>query len=87
MPVVIKGADRRTKSEVQFGDPDEMTKYYQTTMNDHFRSNDAHKPPAANLDNYKSCIPLDYYSKNMLFHIFLLFAVFKFYMYDRLFSS
>ena len=65
MPVVIKGADRRTKSEVQFGDPDEMTKYYQTTMNDHFRSNDAHKPPAANLDNYKSCIPLDYYSKNM----------------------
>lgn len=61
-PEVVSGADKRTKSNVEFGDPDQMKQFYETTTGSTYQPNDLPKPYQRSNIN-KSSIPTDFYGK------------------------
>ncbi|CAH1797265.1 unnamed protein product [Owenia fusiformis] len=61
-PKIVSGANKRTSSNVWFGEPTHNDLYYQTTMNDKYTPK--YKAPYKShrdTDHSKSSIPLDYY--------------------------
>ena len=64
-PEIISGANRRTRSNVWFGDPDLGNKYYDVTTDMTYRPCDLpdRKNPRSDL-NTKSSVPTNYYGEN-----------------------
>ena len=62
-PEIIYGADRRTRSNVWFGDPDLGDRYYDTTMEEQYQPQKMPDKLTAQHNNTKSCVPVNYYRK------------------------
>lgn len=60
-PNIVYGANKRTKSNVWFGEPEHVTHFYDTTMNDNFPAYNVQHVPLKHGGNYESNIPTDYY--------------------------
>lgn len=66
---LVKGADKRTASNVEFGDPDQMNSFYSTTMRDEFTPKDTAKGSCV-MNNSKSSIPMKLYGKYFILKYF-----------------
>ena len=62
-PEIESGANKRTSSQVVFGEPTHAGNYYSTTTDSTFKAYDVKEAVKKQGDNYKSSIPLDYYGK------------------------
>ena len=65
-PEIVSGADKRTKSNVFFGEPIPGERYYDTTNKDAFKPVEGAGPYQRNNDSHKSNIPTDYYCKGSI---------------------
>ena len=62
-PKIESGADKRTKSQVCFGEPSLADEYYETTTHSVFKPVSVPYTYERNNLNTKSVVPLDYYGK------------------------
>ena len=66
-PKIESGADKRTKSQVWFGEPGLSDQYYETTTDSTFKPVSVpYTNHGANIDK-RTAVPLDYYGKFMAF--------------------
>lgn len=65
-PDIESGANKRTRSNVWFGEPTHASNFYDTTTNTTFTPYDVKHDILTHGNNYQSNIPTDYYSKYII---------------------